>query len=292
MVEVIFCVGIAASGKTTWARGQEKNGYYVLDSDAVREELYGDATCQDNPEKVFNLIYSRGKEILRAGGSIILCSTNLTMKYRVHAIKIFKQVRPDAIIRAVVFNTPLEVCREQNQMRNRQVPDWLFMKQIKTLQLPVYEEGFDRIQVVNNYGNLKVEEIKREIADKVLDYGSQKNKHHSLTLYEHNMKCWFTAESKHLDEDICLACYLHDYGKAYTATYWPEKDDDCHYPNHAAVGAYLALNAGFDYHVALLVNYHMFPYTDSHTQEIWSKKLGTNLWNELLLVHECDEAAH
>jgi len=295
MVEVVFCVGIAASGKTTWAYKQED--YVVLDSDAVREELYGDATCQDNPDKVFNLIYKRAKDALRADKSVIFCSTNLTMKYRLHAIRQMKSVRPDAIIRAVVFNTPLEVCQKQNKMRERQVPDWLFMKQLKTLQLPVYNEGFDIIDVVHNYGcdnvpgNHSLNYI-QEISEKVENYGSQKNKHHKLTLMDHCQAAGCYAMKNRFGADIINAAYLHDYGKAYTATYWPDKDEDCHYPNHAEVGAYLALNMGYSYDVALLINYHMCPYMDNNAFKTWKERLGENLWDKILLLHIADEAAH
>lgn len=292
MLEVVFCVGIAASGKTTWAYKQE--GYTVLDSDAVREELYGDATCQDNPDKVFNLIYKRAKESLMQGKSVIFCSTNLTMKYRLHEIRQIKRYCPEAIIRAVVFHTPLEVCQKQNKMRERQVPDWLFMKQLRTLQLPVYNEGFDIIEVIHNYGennNFFTDNLQK-IYDTVTNYGSQKNKHHNLTLEEHCRTAGSFAEQQNFDADIISAAYIHDYGKAYTATYWPDKDDDCHYPNHAEVGAYLALNLGFKYEVAVLINYHMCPYMDNNACQTWKNRLGENLWNKILLLHIADEAAH
>ena len=291
MVEVVFCVGIAASGKTTWAYKQK--GYVVLDSDAVREELYGDATCQDNPDKVFNLIYKRAKDALREDKSVIFCSTNLTMKYRIHAIRQMKQVRPDAIIRAVIFNTPIEICEKQNKMRERQVPDWLFMKQLKTLQLPVYNEGFDIIDIIHNYGcdNTCLKYLGK-ILKEVGNYGSQKNKHHNLTLVDHCEAAGHYAIEKKFDNSIITAAFLHDYGKAYTATYWPQKDEDCHYPNHAEVGAYLALNMGYSYKVAILINYHMLLYMDSRAQATWRERLSEEFWHELELLHEADVAAH
>ena len=291
MVEVVFCVGIAASGKTTWAYKQE--GYVVLDSDAVREELYGDATCQDNPDKVFNLIYKRAKEALRADKSVIFCSTNLTMKYRLHAIRQMKSVRPDAIIRAVIFNTPIEVCQKQNKMRERQVPDWLFMKQLKTLQLPVYNEGFDIIDVVHNCTYEEKREAYHKILNQVLNFGDQKNEHHTLTLFEHCVNAYDYALKNNFKAYICEAALGHDFGKAWTQEYW-KKDNgkNAHYPNHENVSAYLSLNLGNSYRCAILINYHMIPYMDSHAQATWRERLGEELWNELMLLHEADLAAH
>jgi predicted kinase len=291
MIEVVFCVGIAASGKTTWAYKQE--GYVVLDSDAVREELYGDATCQDNPDKVFNLIYKRAKDALREDKSVIFCSTNLTMKYRIHAIRQMKQVRPDAIIRAVVFNTPLEVCEKQNKMRERQVPDWLFMRQLKTLQLPVYNEGFDVIDVIHNYIHEEGQKVYHEILEKVLNFGDQKNEHHSSTLFEHCVNAYAYACDNNFSPYICGAALAHDFGKAWTQEYW-KKDNgkNAHYPCHENVGAYLSLNLGNSYHCAQLINYHMLFYMDSRAQATWRKRLGEEFWHELELLHEADIAAH
>ena len=42
MPEAIFTIGLAASGKTTWAHQQK--GYIVLDSDQLRLELWGSET--------------------------------------------------------------------------------------------------------------------------------------------------------------------------------------------------------------------------------------------------------
>ena len=291
MVEVVFCVGIAASGKTTWAYKQE--GYVVLDSDAVREELYGDATCQDNPDKVFNLIYKRAKDALRENKSVIFCSTNLTMKYRIHAIRQMKSVRSDIIFRAVVFNTPLEICKKQNKMRERQVPDWLFMKQMKTLELPVYNEGYADIEVIDNGSHEDFTKVFNEILKTVCDFGSQKNEHHSLTLFEHCANAYSYACDNNFNPYICGAALAHDFGKAWTQEYW-KKDDgkNAHYPNHANVGAYLSLNLLNSLHCAQLVNYHMLHYTDEKCQATWHARLGEDMWHELELLHEADLAAH
>ena len=89
------------------------------------------------------------------------------------------------------------------------------------------------------------------------------------------------------------AAFIHDYGKAWTATRW-EKDnyEEVHYPNHANVGAYMALTMGYNLHIAQLVGYHMIPYTDQKCQDTWRSRMGEELWKEVVELHQYDEAAH
>lgn len=294
MPKATFCIGIAASGKTTWAHQQK--GAIVLDSDQLRLELYGDETEQRDPHKVFDLMYKRGRKYLLENKDVIFCSTNLGMKYRIHAIHQLRNI-PNITFHAVVFNTPIDICIENNKKRARQVPEWLFMKQIKQFQPPVVAEGWDSIEVINQY---KVEEDDcpevywATISAKVRAFGSQHNAHHSLSLIDHCDKCSDIAWKYTESQNLIQAASIHDYGKAYTATYWPgEKNDgQLHYPNHAEVGAYLALNMGYSIEVAQLVAYHMLPYCDEKTQKVWHARLGDELWNNIMLLNECDKASH
>ena len=301
MPKAIFTIGTAASGKTTWAHQQK--GYIVLDSDQLRLELYGSETDQRDPHKVFDLMYKRGRAYLMEGKNVIFCSTNLGMKYRIHAIKQLSNI-PNITFHAIVFNTPIDVCKVNNKKRERQVPDWLFMKQVKQLQLPVMNEGWSSIRKVDYYweqicgpgiildGDAQTYHL--DIIQKVKNFGSQQNSHHSLSLFDHCEMCGKIASEAKADMLITCAAYLHDYGKVYTATRWTgEKDDgQVHYPNHAEVGAYLALNMGYPIEVATLINYHMIPYMDATAQKTWRARLGEDLWEKIQMLHRFDEAAH
>lgn len=293
MPKAIFCVGIAASGKTTWAHQQK--GCIVLDSDQLRLELYGVETDQRDPHEVFDLMYKRGRNYLLQNKNVIFCSTNLNMKYRIHAIHQLSNI-PSITFHAVIFNTPIEICRENNKKRSRQVPDWLFERQVKQFQCPVAAEGWDKIEVINRYKvevNDCPEVYYAEIEAKVRNFGSQQNIHHSLSLWEHCLKCGEATINNSNDENLIQAAYIHDFGKVYTVTQWMgEKDDgQLHFPNHAEVGAYLALNMGFSLETVRLVNYHMIPY-DLRAIPTWKKRLGDDLWNKVMILHQADEAAH
>ena len=291
MVECIFTVGLAASGKSSWANAQE--GYLVLDSDLIRKELYGSETDQQNPTKVFDLMYKRASMALARGQSVICCSTNLNMKYRIHALNQLKHKHPDVYYRCVIFNTPVEVCREWNQQRERHVPDWLFDKQMRTFQCPVENEGWYSIETVTPKKYSKVD-FRNRVWDDVRAVGSQDNPHHTLTLYDHLLDCINKVRLTSLKDEkdgfyVLTAASVHDIGKAYTRSY----DDNgvAHYYNHENVGAYLSMNMGMPLEVIQLANYHMIPYNKDACAN-WEKRLGEELWRKILILHDADEEAH
>lgn len=290
MPEAIFTVGISACGKTTWAHQQK--GYIVLDSDQLRLELYGSETDQRDPHKVFDLMYKRGREYLLAGKSVIFCATNLGMKYRVHAIHQLSNI-PNIKFRAVIFNVPVNICRENNKKRVRQVPDWLFERQIKQFQCPTIAEGFDDIEIVTPFHYNRIE-FSHSMWDDVRAAGSQDNPHHTLTLYDHLQACVDRLNLSKMpidDEDsknLCIAAALHDVGKAYTRSY--DENGVAHYYSHEAYSAYLAMNMRCQLEVIQLVNYHMLPFNVSAIPT-WKKRLGDDLWNKIMILHEADLAA-
>lgn len=290
MPEAIFCIGIAASGKTTWAHQQK--GYIVLDSDQLRLELWGSETDQRDPHKVFDLMYKRGREQLLNGNSVIFCSTNLSMKYRMHAIRQLSNI-PNIKFRAVIFNVPVNICRENNKKRARQVPDWLFERQIKQFQCPTVTEGFDSIEIITPFEYNQIE-FAHSMWDDVRAAGSQDNPHHTLTLYDHLQACINKLNLSKLPIDdensknLCVAAALHDIGKAYTRSY--DENGIAHYYSHEAYGAYLTMNMHCRLEIIQLVNYHMLPFNTSAILT-WKKRLGDDLWNKIMILHEADLAA-
>ena len=47
-------VGIPGSGKSTFAEEHKNENTIHISSDAIREEIFGDAGCQDDNNRVFN----------------------------------------------------------------------------------------------------------------------------------------------------------------------------------------------------------------------------------------------
>lgn len=293
MCEFIMTVGISGSGKSRWCYNQHNIATdIVADSDEIRRELWEDANDQQNPDKVFSEMFARTKSALSHNINVFYCATNLSMRYRIHTLNQIKRHFPDVKCRVVVFNTPLSICKEWNKKRERQVPDWLFERQIKQFQMPVYNEGWDVIEIVTP-AEYDVKEFTINVWRDVRAAGSQDNPHHSLTLYDHLSACIKNFNAPHLSDGewvrVGIAALLHDIGKAYTRSY----DDKgvAHYYSHQNYGAFLAMNMGASIESIQLVNYHMCPY-DSQSAPTWKKRLGEELWKKVLILHDADERSH
>lgn len=293
MREFVMTVGISGSGKSRWCyENYNAATDVILDSDEIREELWNDANDQQNPDKVFSEMFSRAKMALLNQCSVYYCATNLNMRHRIHTLKQIKRCFPDVQCRAIVFNTPLFICKEWNTKRERQVPDWLFERQMKSFQMPVYNEGWDVIEVITP-AEYDAKKFAENMWNDVRAVGSQDNPHHSRTLYDHLMYCLKKVDTSNLPEEEWVNMYAaagaHDIGKAYTRSY----DDNgvAHYYSHDSYGAFLAMNIKLPIEVIQLVCYHMKPY-DANASSVWEKRLGEELWRKILILYEADKAAH
>jgi len=293
MPEFVMTVGISGSGKSHWCYSQHNiTTDIVVDSDEIREELWGDVNDQQNPDKVFSEMFARTKSALSRNINVFYCATNLSMRYRIHTLNQIKRRFPDVKCRVVVFNTPLSICKEWNKKRERQVPDWLFERQIKQFQMPVYNEGWDVIEIITP-AEYDVKKFAEDMWNDVRAAGSQDNPHHTLTLYGHLLDCMDKVNTDSLSNDeqvnMCAAAGIHDVGKAYTRSY--DENGIAHYYSHDSYGAFLAMNMKLPIEVIQLVCYHMRPY-DSNSTIVWKKRLGEDLWKKILILHDADERSH
>lgn len=78
---MVMLVGLPGSGKSTAAKVfSERKDCVVLSSDAIREELYGNVNDTEHNAKVFEVLHRRSRDLLRAGISVCIDSTNLSKK--------------------------------------------------------------------------------------------------------------------------------------------------------------------------------------------------------------------
>ena len=115
MIEFIMMVGLPGSGKSYQAQELAKKNanIKVFSSDEYRKMLYGDANCQENPEKVFNMLYKDMMTHLAYGYDAIFDATNVTMKGRMHVLKMIDSLKlyPRKIKKTCyVVNTPFFMC--------------------------------------------------------------------------------------------------------------------------------------------------------------------------------------
>lgn len=156
----VVMVGLPGSGKSTLAKnlhlqlktsfedeGISCSDFYVHSSDAIREELFGDASDQQNPKLVFDTLHSRLYQDLINGYDVVFDATNLCRKNREDFLNNIIGNLPCYTI-CVFVNTSLDVCLQRNALRERKVPEEVILKMNEHMEYPASDEGFDYIYTV------------------------------------------------------------------------------------------------------------------------------------------------
>lgn len=142
--QIVLLIGLPGSGKSTYAG---RLGTSVLSSDAVRLLLADDERDQTIHARVFGTI----RYLLRQRLAIHRPVTYIDATHLIRAERqpYFEIAREHGCgVEAVYFNVPLEICRERNRQRTRQVPDDVLMAMAEKLEPPTLAEGFNRIDTV------------------------------------------------------------------------------------------------------------------------------------------------
>ena len=296
MSRLIMLVGLAGSGKSTYAKENFSN-CIILSSDSIREELYGDASIQGDNNKIFNILHSRAVKNLKEGKDIVYDATNLSMKRRMSFLKQINHLVDEKC--CYVFITPYEECIHRQTLRERKVPAEVIMHQLKQFQCPDFYEGWDKVELIIDDTCKKYDKDYYK-----LNNFNQDNPNHSLTASEHMHKTWDYA-FRQAEGDIILevAAAHHDIGKYLTKTFVNRKGETtevAHYYGHQNVGAYLLLQKCYDKYMALyymraaiLVQWHMEHYIrDEKGMEKLYNLLGPRQSHRLKELYKFDKAAH
>lgn len=140
-------VGVSGSGKSTHAaKLAHATGATIVEPDAIRKELTGDASDQSRNGEVFRLAHNRAESFLLTGKSVVVDATNLDRKTRAEWVAIARRCGAEA--RAVVVDTPVDVAKKRNLSRARVVPLDVIDKQARRLCPPTSDEGFAHITTV------------------------------------------------------------------------------------------------------------------------------------------------
>lgn len=142
----IVITGLPGAGKSTLLaglrvlHGEKAVAPVVHSSDALRQELYGDAAVQGDNAALFAELYRRIRADLQHGKDVVLDATSLTQKVRANALR---QVSGcDCTPVAVFLNTDVETCLKRNQMRDRHVPEEVIRRMASYMTPPTESEGF------------------------------------------------------------------------------------------------------------------------------------------------------
>lgn len=318
---LIMMMGISGSGKSTLAEhicinngdidvmeAANRTGDPIIhSSDDLRAELYGDANEQSKNDDLFIELHRRIKRDLANGKSVIYDATNLNKKRRAAFLSELKNIQCEKVCVAVM--TTYEACLANNAKRDRKVPDKVIKRQFFNWQPPHYNDGFDVIWFVFPQGEgYDCKQYVHDASYENLKLFDQENHNHALTLGDHCLKVYEYCKEKAPDNKMLqTAAYLHDIGKLYTKTHINKKgvdDGNAHYYQHECVGAYVAAFVlhDMDYPVndtldaINLIFYHMRPYMSWKDSEKAKERdafiLGKELFEDVLLLHEADVAAH
>lgn len=301
----IMLCGLPASGKSSWAKDfakvAEENDkeVYIVSSDDIREELWGDASVQGKPSTVFQLAHKRIINALRADYDyVVFDATNVTRKNRNSIMSQIKHI--DCEKRCMVFAEPYHILCERNKLREHHVPEDVIWKMLTKFEVPLFTEGFDEIELINKNQINMMEHLEH------MRGFNQDNPHHSTDLLTHcHAAASYLYEGQKDKEHFTLtttAALLHDVGKLFTKTYTDYKgnpSDVAHYYGHEKVGGYYALlyKASWDMEerlvIAQLICYHMVHYgfSGEAAEKRWKERLG-ELYPLVMLLHEADMYAH
>ena len=146
-------VGISGSGKSRYSSGlktsltlENKLPTELVETDAIRFELTGNAEDQTQNGRVFSVARMRVANYLGQDKNVIIDATSLSRKDRKEWVNIGKTKGSE--VRAFFVNTPISIAKSQNAKRERKVPEWVIDKQAAKLSAPTKDEGFDSITIV------------------------------------------------------------------------------------------------------------------------------------------------
>lgn len=151
---LLILVGIAGSGKSTWAReyakDQARQGRHVVivSRDAIRFALVDEGEGYFSKETdVFRNYISNIQNYLNNDDVdiVIADATHINEKSRAKVLK--KLDLKDVLVEAVVFRTPVTRCIQYNETRvgRAKVPNVVIYSMQKNFTVPTNEEGFNMI---------------------------------------------------------------------------------------------------------------------------------------------------
>lgn len=132
-LEYVLMIGVALSGKTTYLKANfnhERVALSFFDNDRKKELKYIE-------------------ECLKTGKNVVIDDTNLTVAIRKQHIDLAKKY--DANVRGVLMNTSSALLEKRQKSRRDPFPLAVIYKQLKQLETPVIEEGFDELIIKKDY---------------------------------------------------------------------------------------------------------------------------------------------
>lgn len=304
----IMLIGIPGCGKTSYCKTYkaENPNTIHLSSDEIRMAVTNNSPKYTKEENnfVFKYMSNEALKELNNGNNVLYDATNLTRKSRKG---ILERLPKYCEVNAIIFTPTIEECIERDNQRESlaKVGADIIDKMVRRFQIPYFDEGFDRIDVINNglieSAAASTDSYNSAVTNMKINHD---NKHHRLSIYDHCIEAANYAMDKNFNTVVCRAAMYHDIGKPYCKTFVNKKSEvskEAHYYDHQNVGAYIYLSKIFihDYVMSIstvdkrlfigwLINNHMELYNNSK----YIKSLPDFMRIPLEQLHECDIKAH
>lgn len=296
-------VGLVASGKSTIAKELSiKHNAIIHSSDVIRKELFGSEDIQDGNELVFQTLHKRIKQDLIKGKNVIYDATNINYKKRKAFLSKLRKI--NCLKECYLIATPYEKCLEQNNQRERKVPEYVIKRMYKNIFIPQYYEGWDAIKIFWNTEGYIFDTHILFNGENGLNKIEQDNPHHTLTIGKHCLKCFQLCENELDDFELNMASLYHDIGKKFTKSFKNSKGeitDVAHYYQHHLISAYKSLfifyQQGFDnkeiLNIASYIQWHMQPFfiQSEKAKNKFINLVGQEFYDKLMILHEADKNA-
>jgi len=293
----------------------------VLSSDELRVELYGDVNHQDSNSDIFQELYKRAKQLLKAGNNVIIDATNINRKRRIAFINDFSNYYKEVHYISKSFDD----CVEDDLLREKKVGKSVIERMHKSLTIPTYVEKWDNIKIVKE-GLVTIAKPAKNLLDVITQEHSYEelfahlgihpefrdikelphdSKWHSLSVSRHTYEVWkyildnYQGKSK---TELLFAALLHDTGK-YFCKEFKEGSRYASFISHEYVSGQLTCDflfrqgfkTEFILKVVELVQLHMRLLSIENNTKAKDKLLnlvGEEMLQLLSILREADVQAH
>ena len=149
MADLIMMCGIPGAGKTTWAQNHISSEDIYISRDEIRFKMLNESENYfAHEDEVVKEFFNRINETLEKGYNVFADATHITKGSRK---KFMSQVQGYENLGIVYMDIPLCIALERNEERRQRayVPRGVIRRMWNQLDIPSYEEGFDKIYRVD-----------------------------------------------------------------------------------------------------------------------------------------------
>lgn len=297
-------IGLPCSGKSTYALElTQKYNAVIHSSDNLREELFGDVNEQSRNDELFQELHKRIKQDLKDGKNVIYDACNISYKRRMVFLQEIKKI--NCTKECYLMATPYEECIKRNKQRDRKIPQEVIKRMYKNIYIPQLYEGWNNINIIWSFNPEEFTIFDLFNGENGLNHIDQENRHHTLTIGIHCLKCAAVCEELSDNHNLFMAGFFHDIGKRETKEFKNAKGEattEAHYYGHQFVSAYNAMfylkaQEYSDENILEICNYiqwHMQPFflkTEKAKKRLIDL-VGQEFYDNLMILHEADKMAN